>query len=100
MEIVALNYMCFVFTENHLGKTISLTSMSSPDAAHRLPYTNNTDRRERKNTENTNIRNVADKFSDRKKVAHFTKLWRPCLRCGSQNISFHVKNFLEGFYVL
>ncbi|KAG0558077.1 hypothetical protein KC19_10G002800 [Ceratodon purpureus] len=62
--------------ENHLGKTISLTSMSSPDAAHRLPYTNNTDRRERKNTENTNIRNVADKFSDRKKKKLMKKLTR------------------------
>lgn len=86
-------------TDNRLGKTKSLTSMSSPDAAHHLPYTDDANRRERKNTENANIRNVADKFSDRKKVPLSMKTWKLCLHCESQKILFRISNVLDSIYV-
>jgi hypothetical protein len=86
--------MCFVITENHLGKAKSLSSMLSPDAARRLPYTDNTDRRARKNTENANIRNL---FSDREKVALFVKIWKSCLHCDSRDFFFVLATFWKVF---
>ncbi|KAG0565764.1 hypothetical protein KC19_7G012800 [Ceratodon purpureus] len=62
--------------DHRLKKTESLTSTSSPDAAHRLPETNDTNRRERKNAENSNLPNVADKFSERKKKRLLKKMTR------------------------
>lgn len=61
---------------NKLSATKSLNSVSSPDAAHRLPYNNDTQRREKKNTENSNIRNAGNKISHRKKKRLMKKLTR------------------------
>lgn len=61
--------MAIVFgTERQLVKAKSTTNVSSPTSAGGLPCTDNTKRREKKNTENANIRNIAEKISDRKKV--------------------------------
>ena len=63
--------MCLVNTDHQLEKTKSLTSISSPDPVRRLTNTNDMNRRERQNAEHANLRNVADKFSERKKVLHY-----------------------------
>lgn len=68
--------MDFVSTDNKLSATKSLNSVSSPDAAHRLPYNNDTQRREKKNTENSNIRNAGNKISHRKKVLFQTRSYQ------------------------
>jgi hypothetical protein len=68
-EILMCNQCNCVFgTERHLVKAKSMTNMSSPTSAGGLPCTDNKKRREKKNTENANIRNIAEKISDRKKV--------------------------------
>lgn len=74
VEDGTLSFVCFVITDSHLGKTKSLTSISSPDAVHRLPFIDDTFRREKKNAENSNIRNVADKYSNRQKVASTVRI--------------------------
>lgn len=64
----AINGNCVFGTERQLVKAKSMTNMSSPTSTGGLPCTDNTKRREKKNTENANIRNIAEKISDRKKV--------------------------------
>jgi hypothetical protein len=64
----------FVSTDHQVNRTKSLASMSSPDAAHRLPNTDDTNRREKKNAGNANLHNGVDKFSERKKVLLPTRL--------------------------